>query len=242
MNNLIASAVYKNDVTLKSGLSVMHLEIPSKQPIPIFLMQGYNLQTSFAGAFEKGTNLLVNAKIYPHPDGSMYVVPTEELQKIPKETVINQVFLAGGVGFINSKYIVKLKKDVTEFGMMCKASKNERIGYTREDSLRFMLESWNNDARFLKNYLYQGRQLSIGGKLLFESYQDKEGKQCAKYKVRVRSQQYSLFGKNKEAEEARKEIIETVKEIVQEAKPVQSSKSVNWQSSPVVPENDDVPF
>jgi single-stranded DNA-binding protein len=105
-----------------------------------------------------------------------------------------------------------------------------------------MLESWNNDARFLKNYLYQGRQLSIGGKLLFESYQDKEGKQCAKYKVRVRSQQYALFGKNKEAEEARKEIIETVKEIVQEAKPTQNPKSVNWQSSPVVPENDDVPF
>ena len=76
----------------------------------------------------------------------------------------------------------------------------------------------------------------------FESYQDKEGKQCAKYKVRVRSQQYALFGKNKEAEEARKEIIETVKEIVQEAKPAQSPKSVNWQSSPVVPENDDVPF
>ena len=243
MNNLIASAVYKNDVTLQSGLSVMHLEISSsKQPIPIFLMPGYNLQTSFAGAFEKDTNLLVNAKIYPHPDGSMYAVPTEELQKISKETVINQVFLAGGVGFINSKYIVKLKKDVTEFGMMCKASADKRIGYTRDDSLRFMLESWNNDARFLKNYLYQGRQLSIGGKLLFETYQDKEGKQRAKYKVRVRPQQYALFGKNKEAEEARKEIIETVKEIVQEAKPTQNPKSVNWQSSPVVPENDDVPF
>ena len=126
--------------------------------------------------------------------------------------------------------------------MMCKASRNDRIGYIRADSLRFILESWENDARFLKNLLYEGRQLSVGGTLKFESYQDKEGKQCAKYKVRVRSQQYSLFGKNKEAEEARKEIIETVKEIVQEAKPVQSPKSVNWQSSPVVPENDDVPF
>jgi len=246
MNNLIASAVYKNDVTLQNGLPVLHLEIPStsknQQPIPIFLMQGWNMPSSVAGAFEKGTNLLVNARIYPHPDGSMYAVPTMELQKIPKETVINQVFLAGGVGFINSKYIPKLSKQVTEFGMMCKASADKRIGYTRADSLRFMLESWENDAKFLKNYLYEGRQLSVGGTLKFESYQDKEGKQCAKYKVRVRSQQYSLFGKNRESEEARKEIIETVKEIVQEAKPVQSPKSVNWQSSPVIPENDDVPF
>ena len=166
MNNLIASAVYKNDVTLQNGLPVLHLEIPStsknQQPIPIFLMQGWNMPSSVAGAFEKGTNLLVNARIYPHPDGSMYAVPTMELQKIPKETVINQVFLAGGVGFINSKYIPKLSKQVTEFGMMCKASADKRIGYTRADSLRFMLESWENDAKFLKNYLYEGRQLSIG--------------------------------------------------------------------------------
>ena len=76
MNNLIASAVYKNDVTLQNGLPVLHLEIPStsknQQPIPIFLMQGWNMPSSVAGAFEKGTNLLVNARIYPHPDGSMY--------------------------------------------------------------------------------------------------------------------------------------------------------------------------
>jgi single-stranded DNA-binding protein len=82
----------------------------------------------------------------------------------------------------------------------------------------------------------------MAGPLKFETYVDKEGKQQSKYKVSVRYQQYQFFGKNKEAEEARKEIIETVKEIVQEAKPAESSKSVNWQSSPVIPENDDVPF
>ena len=46
----------------------------------------------------------------------------------------------------------------------------------------------------------------------------------------------------KKLKKLRKEIIDTVKEIVQEAKPTQNPKSVNWQSSPVVPENDDVPF
>ena len=40
----------------------------------------------------------------------------------------------------------------------------------------------------------------------------------------------------------RPQLIETVKEIVQEAKPVQNAKSVNWQSSPVIPETDDIPF
>jgi len=249
MNNLIASAVYKSDVTLPNGLTLLHLEIPpapqSKQkPIPIFLQRGYNLQTTFAGVFEKGTNLLVQAKIYPNadPNGSMYAVPTTELQKIPTETYINQALLAGGVGYVTHKYIVKLKKDCTEFGMMCKGSDNPTIGYNKNQGLKFQLESWNHDARFLNHYLYEGRSVAMAGPLKFETYVDKEGQKKSKYKVSVRYQQYSLFGKNQEAEQANKEIVETVKEIVKEAKPVQSPKSVNWQSSPVIPENDDVPF
>ena len=249
MNILTAAAVYKNDVSLPNGLTLLHLEIPpapkSKQkPIPIFLQQGYNLQTTFAGVFEKGTNLLVQAKIYPNadPNGSMYAVPTTELQKIPTEIYINQAFLAGGVGYVNHKYVVKLKKDCTEFGLMCKGSDNPTIGYNKNQGLKFQLESWNSDARFLKHYLYEGRSVAMAGPLKFETYVDKEGQKQSKYKVSVRYQQYQFFGKNKEDEQANKEIIETVKEIVQEAKPVQSPKSVNWQSSPVVPENDDVPF
>ena len=259
MNNIIASAIYKGDITTPNGLPTMHLEIPSSSknnpPIPIFLLAGYAAkETSIQGAFPKGSNLLLNARLFPHSDGSMYTVPTSDIQLIPPNVFINQVFLAGGVGYITSKFIAKLNKEVTDFGLMCKSVQEKRLGISWKDSLPFKIESWDTDARRLKQFLYEGRQIALGGTIKFETYTDKEGKKQAKYKMRVRSSQYSFFGKNEKDVIAQKELIETVRDIVKEnqnqpqvyesphQQAIADSKGVNWQSSPVVPENDDVPF
>ena len=62
------------------------------------------------------------------------------------------------------------------------------------------MEAWKDDAERLKKFLYKGRQLCIGGTLRFENWVGKDGNRNVSYKVRVRANQYSFFGKNKKVE------------------------------------------
>jgi len=252
MNNIIASAIYKGDITTPNGLPTMHLEIPSSSknnpPTPIFLLAGYAAkETSIPGSFPKGSNLLINARLFPHSDGSMYAVPTLDLQPIPKETFINQVFLAGGVGYISNKFIPKLKKQVTDFGLMCKSVPEKKLNIGWKDSLPFKIESWDTDAERLKQFLYEGRQIALGGAIKFETYKDKEGNNQAKYKIRVRSSQYSFFGKNEKDAMAQKDLIETVRDIVKEnSNQPKTFESPHQQAMSTPPprkdDSDDIPF
>ena len=84
---------------------------------------------------------------------------------------------------------------------MCQAPPQKSIGHTWQDSLGFRVESWGNDAERMKKFLFVGRQISIGGVLRFEAWKDRDGNLRSTYKVKVRSQQYSFFGKNQKDEE-----------------------------------------
>ena len=208
MNILTAAAVYKGVVPNpfnSNGEPLMHFEMPANPkskkdiPIPLLVLSGYQCPKTIPGSFEKGTNVLINGRMYPNKQtGDLYVVPIEDFQELPKDIYINQVFLSGGCGYVFNKYIPKLDREVTEFGIMGKSANEPRVFYSRKhNDLEFPLESYRNDALRLKEYLYKGRSVSIGGALKFETYINKEEKRVNKYKITVKPQQYAPFGDNK---------------------------------------------
>ena len=218
MNLIMCCAVYKGDTVTERGLRTMSFEIPGagKKPlsIPIKLLPSFAAgETTAPNAFEEGTNVLINGRLYPM-EGIMYIVPTQPLIGVNKSIKLNQLALAGGVGFIGKQK----RDDAFNFGLMCQAPPQKGIGHTWQDSLGFLVESWGNDADRMKKFLFVGRQLSLGGVLKFEAWKDKEGKLRSSYKVKIRSQQYSFFGKNQKDEEVINKIDKEIKDLVSDKK------------------------
>jgi len=218
MNLIMCCAVYKGDTVTERGLRTMSFEIPGagKKPlsIPIKLLPSFAAgETTAPNAFEEGTNVLINGRLYPM-EGIMYIVPTQPLIGVNKSIKLNQLALAGGVGFIGKQK----REDAFNFGLMCQAPPQKGIGHTWQDSLGFLVESWGNDAERMKKFLFVGRQLSLGGVLKFEAWKDKEGNLRSNYKVKIRSQQYSFFGKNQKDEEVINKIDKEIKDLVSDKK------------------------
>ena len=218
MNLIMCCAVYKGDTVTERGLRTMSFEIPGagKKPlsIPIKLLPSFAAgETTAPNAFEEGTNVLINGRLYPM-EGIMYIVPTQPLIGVNKSIKLNQLALAGGVGFIGKQK----REDAFNFGLMCQAPPQKGIGHTWQDSLGFLVESWGNDADRMKKFLFVGRQLSLGGVLKFEAWKDKEGKLRSSYKIKIRSQQYSFFGKNQKDEEVINKIDKEIKDLVSDKK------------------------
>ena len=97
---------------------------------------------------------------------------------------------------------------------MVQAPPQNSLGHTWQDSLGFKVESWGDDAERMKKFLFVGRAISLGGTLKFDSWVDRDGNKRNNYKVRVRSMQYSFFGKNQKDEDIKKKIDKEVKEII----------------------------
>jgi len=203
MNILTACATYTGDSSTKSGLRTLRCIIPGtgKKPVvvPIFIVPSFAAGDSCAaGALEENTELLISGRLYPNTeDGKMYLVPTQPVQVIAKGTTLNHVTLAGGVGFIGEQH----NPDVFNFGIMCQAPKQKTLNHDWQDSLGFRIESWNDDAQRMKKFLFVGRQITLGGALKFDCWTAKDGTQRSNYKIRVKSAQYSFFGKNQKTEE-----------------------------------------
>lgn len=203
MNLILCTATYVSETFTDSGLRFMKLEIPGsgKNPSVPFNLVPNKAAGDSMDAFTPGVRLLVGGRLYPNRnDYQMYVVPTQMIQVVSKDLNLNQVNLAGGVGFIGEKKL----EDLFTFSLMCKAPSQQLIGHRWEDSLGFRVESWGDDAKRLSNLLFVGRQMTLAGSLRYNSWQTTSGEQRATYQVRVRSSQYSVFGKNqpKAAEEA----------------------------------------
>ena len=202
MNLILCTATYVSETFTDSGLRFMKLEIPGsgKNPaVPFNLVPNKAAGETF-DAFAPGCRLLVSGRLYPNRnDYQMYIVPTQALQVVPKDLNLNQVNLAGGVGFIGEKNL----EDLFTFSLMCKAPSQQILGHRWEDSMGFRIESWGDDAKRLSTLLYVGRQMTLAGSLRYNAWQAQDGSQRATYQVRVRSSQYSVFGKNqpKAAEE-----------------------------------------
>jgi hypothetical protein len=196
MNLILASAQYVGEVFTDSGLRFVQLTIPATgknaADVPIFVVPNKAAGETF-DAFAPGCNLLVTGRLYPNrTDYKMYVVPTAPLQVIAKEVSINQVNLAGGVGYIAEQKI----EDLYTFSLMCKAPSQALLNYSWQDSMGFRIECWGDDAKRLNSLLYVGRQMALAGSLRYNTWTAQDGSPRSTYQVRARSSQYSLFGKN----------------------------------------------
>jgi single-stranded DNA-binding protein len=111
--------------------------------------------------------------------------------------VVNQVNLAGGVGFIPDQ----TKEDLFTFSLMCSAPAQQILGHTWDDSLSFRMEAWGDDAKRMATNLHVGRQIAVTGALRYNTWTTQDGQQRGIYQVRVKSGTYAFFGKNKKKEE-----------------------------------------
>ncbi len=222
MNNITICAKYKGDATTERGFRTMLFEIPPTGgkrpvPVPISLVPSFAAQdTCAAGRYAEGTHIVINGRLYPHDDGKMYVVPTQPLESLKIPINLNQVNIAGAVGYIREQ----TREDAFNFGMVVNAPPQKTIGHTWQDSLLFGCESWGDDAKRLKRFIYKGRAISLGARLKFQTYIDKNGNKNNNFKISVRSMQYAFFGKNQENEELEQKIDKEVKEILTQKKTI----------------------
>jgi single-stranded DNA-binding protein len=200
-NLIIASATYTGEIFTDNGLRFMQLSIPStgkNAAVPLLVVPNKAAGETF-DAFAPGCSLLLSGRLYPNRnDYKMYVVPNQPLQVVTKEVAINQVNLAGGVGYIAEQKM----EELFSFSLMCKAPSQMLLNHSWQDSMGFRIESWGDDAKRLTNLLYVGRQMALAGTLRYNTWQAQDGSHRATYQVRVRASQYSLFGKNQPKEEA----------------------------------------
>lgn len=198
MNLINAAATFVGEAQTETGVRCMEMKIPVQGAkaveVPVFLIPTRSSGETFVPeAYEKGCTILFTGRLYPcKSDNRMYVAPTQPLQTVPNNTVLNQVSLAGGVGFIAEER----REDLFNCGLLCQAPPQKLIGHTWDDSLPFRLEAWGDDAARMRKFLYKGRQIALTASLRFETWNSKDGPRAA-YKIRVRSGMYSFFGKNK---------------------------------------------
>jgi len=197
MNLLSATAKFIGPSSTESGVRCMHVEIQTMgakaNPDPVFLIPTRAAGDSFViDAYEPGTNLIFTGRMYPSKtDYKMYVAPTKPIQTVPGGIMLNQVQAAGGIGFIAEQR----REDLFGCGMLCQAPAQKLLNFSWEDSVPLRLDAWGEDAARFQKYIYKGRQIAIGGKLRYETWQGKDGPRSA-YKVQIRGGQYTFFGKN----------------------------------------------
>jgi hypothetical protein len=198
MNTILCTAHYVGEVFTETGLRFIQVNIPgsgkTNVPAPLFLIPNKAAGDTF-DAFSEGCNLIVSGRLYPNRnDYKMYVVPNQPLQVVTKDVTVNQVNLAGGVGYIGEQK----KEDLFTFSLMVKAPSQPLLNHTWQDSMGFRIESWGDDSRRLGNLLYIGRQMAMLGSLRYNAWQTPEGEKRGSYQVRAKASQYSVFGKNQQ--------------------------------------------
>jgi len=199
MNIINAVGQFKTDFSTPTNKPALLVEIPTtgKGPnVPVYIIPTWAAGDSCkkeTRKFSEGSDLLFSGRLYLGKDFKMYVIPTQEVYPASPGINLNHVSLAGGVGFISESR----NPDVFNFGMMCQAPPQQVLDITKEDNgPGFRIEAWGNDAKRMASFLYVGRSLSLGGALKYEQW-EKNGEVNSRYKVRVKSNQCSFFGKNK---------------------------------------------
>lgn len=231
MNLLSATGKYIGPAQTESGVRCMHVEIQTMGaktlPVPVFLIPTRAAGDTFVlDAYEPGATLIFTGRMYPNDsDHKLYIAPTTPLQTVPGGIMLNQVQAAGGVGFIAEKR----REDLFSCGMLCKAPAQKLLNFSWDDSVPLLLDAWGEDAARFEKFIYKGRQIAIGGKLRYESWEGKDGTVRSKYKVQIRGGQYSFFGKNNPEKPAPK---------VEEP----SIPAMTTVIPQPVPEGDEIPF
>ena len=142
--------------------------------VPVFLiLPGPQVRLSCPKPMKKAAQSFSQVVSLPcKSDNRMYVAPTQPLQTVPNNTVLNQVSLAGGVGHRAEER----REDLFNCGLLCRHTPQKLIGHTWDDSLPFRLEAWGDDAARMRKFLYKGRQIALTASLpRFETWNSKDG-------------------------------------------------------------------
>jgi hypothetical protein len=231
MNLITATATFIGPAQTESGVRCMHLEIQNQGtkalPVPVYLIPTRAAGDTFViDAYEHGTTLLFTGRLYPSKsDHKMYIAPTTPLQTCSANILLNQVQVAGGVGFIAEQR----REDLFSCGMLCKAPAQKLVNFTWDDSVPLRLDAWGDDAVRFRKFIFKGRQMALGGCLKYESWLSKDGETRTAYKVQIRGGIYTFFGKNTPEKAAAK--VEP---------PVRSAQETVLPQP--VPKGDEIPF
>lgn len=201
MNTLLATGIYAGEKFMDNGLRFVQINLPkvgnAGAQVPLLVVPNKAAGETF-DVFQPGATLLISGRLYPNrQDYRMYLVPNQLFQVAPPNLVVNQVNLAGGVGFIPEQN----REDLFTFSLMCSAPAQQILGHTWDDSLSFRMEAWGDDAKRMINNLHVGRQMAVTGALRYNTWTTPDGQQRGMYQVRVKSGTYAFFGKNKKKEE-----------------------------------------
>ena len=252
MNTLLATGTYVGEKFLDNGLRFLQINLPkvgnSGSEVPLLVVPNKAAGETF-DVFQPGVRLLVGGRLYPNrQDYKMYLVPNQVFQVMPAAATINQVTLAGGVGFIPEQS----REDLFTFSLMCSAPAQQILGHNWDDSLSFRMEAWGDDAKRMTNGLHVGRQITVLGSLRYNTWTTQDGQQRGMYQVRVKAGQYAFFGKNKKKEEQEEIRAVTTSErfaapVAAVAEPYQSSVvrpplALQQDDLSTTPSSDGVPF
>ena len=238
MNSLLATGVYQGEKFLDNGLRFLQVSLPkigkSGSDTPLLVLPNRAAGETF-DVLQPGAKILVGGRLYPNrQDYKMYVVPNQPVQLVSGNLSINQVNLAGGVGFIPEQ----VKEDLFTFTLMCSAPAQQVLNHSWEDSLSFRIESWSDDAKRLNTFLHVGRQMDLCGVLRYNTWTAQDGSPRGTYQVRVRAGLYSVFGKGKKKEE---QGVETAQPATPEVRlPLQ--QGVMSDNVPCSVNTDNIPF
>ena len=250
MNTLLATGTYAGEKFMDNGLRFVQINLSkvgnSGSQVPLLVVPNKAAGETF-DVFQPGANLLVGGRLYPNrQDYKMYMVPNQIFQLAPAGLVVNQVNLAGGIGFIPEQ---QNREDLFTFSLMCSAPAQQILGHTWDDSLAFRMEAWGDDAKRMAANLHVGRQIAVSGVLRYNTWTTQDGQQRGMYQVRVKSGTYAFFGKNKKKEEQNElraintgNRFESPTTVV--AEPYQSSVQLPplQQDVPAGAVTDDIPF
>jgi len=216
MNTLLATGTYKGEHFTDSGLRFMQVNLPghkgSSAEVPLYVVPNRAAGETF-DVFQPGVKLLISGRLYPNrQDYKMYLVPNQPIQVLGGP-VLNVVHLAGGVGFINEK----TREDLLAFSLMCSAPGQTLLNHNWDDSLSFKMVAWHDDARRLEQLIHVGRQMALEATLRYNTWTAKDGQERGSYQFHVRSGLYSVFGKNKNRQEATEEPSSSASHVVKRA-------------------------
>jgi len=221
MNIINACATYTG---YEKEIKSLRFEIPNRgkgPAAPIFVLPSFAAQnTSITpGAFEEGSKVLIAGRLYHRlvegkkdpktgkiqkevdpEDGRLYVIPTQELQISHPDCELNQVQLAGAVGWVGDLKPNPRGGGVVNIFLLCQAGKQKLLNHDWNDSVGFKIEAWGDDAKRFDKFVYKGRSIALGGALKFDCWTAKDGSRQGGYKVTVKSSQYSFFGKNQKTD------------------------------------------
>ena len=232
MNIINACAKYTG---YEESIKALRFEIPGKgknTATPLFVIYSFAAQETSANpsAFEIGSNVLITGRLYHRliegkkgqkeidpEDGRMYVVPTQELQISHPDCELNQVQLAGGVGWRGDLKVLPRGNGVINFLLLCQASKQRQVNHEWDDSVPFKIEAWGEEAKRFDKHVYVSRSLALGGALKFDCWTAKDGSKQGGYKVSAKNAQHALFGKNQKTEEKTEPVTTPAVEVTKDA-------------------------